>query len=455
MKYSAVDIGASSGKIIEGHLIGKRIETKVVYRFENKLEKRNGHLCWNLEKLFSSILEGLKRVRDSSYISIDTWGVDFVLLDKDGKLVSDSISYRDARTKTIECPVSHEELYEVTGIQKQEFNTLYQLLALKKEDPEALEKAEHLLFIPDYFNYLLTGKMRQEYTFASTSNLLDAQKKEWSMDIIRKLGLKENLFKKISMPGENLGPLKEDIKKQTGCNASVLLAPGHDTSCAVIGTPLYPSSLFLSSGTWSLFGAVKEKPVINSKTISENLTNEGGAFGDIRLLKNIMGTWMIQCLKKECGKGFDEIEKAARETAAKGFIDPGDGRFLAPESMIKEIDAALEQAGNEACKSWQETASVIYHSLAKAYARAANAIQEASGRAFDHIAIVGGGSKDGFLNMLTAFYTRKKVSAGPSEGTALGNLLFSMMATGELKKEDKNEVLKNSVEMTYIRRMDI
>lgn len=455
MEYIAVDIGASSGKMLKGNLRGKRLATEVVHRFKNTLEERNGHLCWSLDSLFGSILEGLGKSGDASFVSIDTWGVDFVLLDKQGRLVTDSTSYRDKRTKGISCPVSQEELYARTGIQKQEFNTIYQLLAIKNEEPEALMKADRLLFIPDYLNYLLTGIMRQEYTIASTSNLLDAQKKDWDRDLIGRLGIKEDLFLPVSMPGEVLGPLKEDIMRQTGCRASVVLAPGHDTACAVIGAPLDDRSLFLSSGTWSLVGALEEAPVLNARAQEENLTNEGGAYGDIRLLKNIMGTWMIQCLGRECGKSFDEMEKAARETDPPGLVDPGDARFLSPSSMTEEIGHALEESGYRTCRDWEECAAVVYHSLAKAYADAASAIENATGRTFDHIAIVGGGSKDGYLNLLTAMHTRKKISAGPAEGTAVGNLLFSMAATGTMETREKNEVLRNSADITYIRRTDI
>lgn len=455
MEYLAVDIGASSGKMLKGRLRGKRLGMEVVHRFENTLEKRNGHLCWNLDRLFCSILEGLGKAADASFVSIDTWGVDFVLLDRQGRPVADSISYRDKRTKGMTCPVAQEELYARTGIQKQEFNTIYQLLAMKKEDPEALRRADRLLFIPDYLNYLLTGVMRQEYTIASTSNLLDAQKKDWDKDLIERLGINGHLFMPISMPGEVLGPLKEDIMRQTGCRASVMLAPGHDTACAVIGAPMEDRSLFLSSGTWSLIGAVEKTPVLGRKAFEENLTNEGGAYGDIRLLKNIMGTWMLQCLRRECGRSFDEMEKAARETDPPGLVDPGDARFLSPSGMMEEICRALEDAGYRTCRGWKECAAVVYHSLARAYADAASAIENATGRKFDHIAIVGGGSKDGYLNLLTALHTKKKISAGPAEGTAIGNLLFSMTATGELAKNDKNEVLGNSTDMTYARRTDI
>jgi Sugar (pentulose and hexulose) kinases len=316
MQYLTVDIGASSGKILKGHLENNALKTEEVYRFPNVLVKKGGHLVWDLESLASHVLSGLEKAGSADCVAIDTWGVDFVLLDENNKLVSEAVSYRDGRTKGIASPVLQEELYKRTGIQKQEFNTIYQLLALKKEAPAELEKAQTLLMIPDYLAFLLTGEIHQEYTNATTTNLVNAKTRTWDYELIRALGLPEKLFCPLSMPGSRYGFVTEETENRIGYRPMVLAAPSHDTASAVIGSPLTPSSAFLSSGTWSLFGTLISQPLLSKEAERANFTNEGGLDGSIRLLKNLMGTWILQNIRKEWDNlPFDEIERLAKEGA--------------------------------------------------------------------------------------------------------------------------------------------
>lgn len=447
MEMLAVDIGASSGKLLAGHLEAGRLVSRPVHRFENRLVRRHGHLCWDLEALFSQVVEGISKCPQASCVSIDTWGVDFVLLDDEGRILGDSVSYRDARTEHVDCPVPREELYQRTGIQHQDFNTIYQLLALKQEEPELLERAAHLLMVPDYLAWRLTGQMAQEYTNASTTGLLKAGRSEWDWDLIDRLGLPKRIFLPISMAGTRLGRLKPCYG-----TADFILAPSHDTASAVLASPITEDSLFLSSGTWSLLGCVNSGCVTSRAAYEANVTNEGAWDGRIRLLKNIMGTWMLQCVRKEAGgdMSFDELQQAAQESRLVGFVDPLDCRFLSPSSMTEEIALALQEQGLDRPKDAGECAAVVYHSLAEAYRRAARQMEELTGRRFGHIAIVGGGCKDSLLNHLTAEKCGMRVSAGPVEGSAVGNLLSSLMATGQLEADDIPSLLASSFDIEYI-----
>ena len=453
MRYLAVDIGASSGKIIAGELKDGTLKSEVVHRFPNEIKEKGGYLVWDLSSLYSAIIEGLTLAKKADYISIDTWGVDFVLLDKDDKIIGDAVSYRDSRTSRLSTYPSHEELYKRTGIQFQRFNTIYQLLYLKEKHPEELEKACSLLFIPDYLNFLLTGVKTQEYTFATTSNLVNAESGTWDYDLIKELGLPLHLFTPLRKSGEVLGRLLPSINEKIGYSATVLLAPSHDTASAVVGAPLSEKSLFLSSGTWSLLGAVVNRPLTTNEALEANFTNEGAADGSsIRFLRNIMGTWMLQCLKRESGLSFDELEDRAKRSSFPALVDPASSEFLSPISMKEAIDTALEKKGHKRCKDDGEYAAVIYNSLAAAYRDAAFLISKLTGKTYDHIAIVGGGCKDDYLCSLTASYTNMDVTAGPSEGTAVGNLLSQMLSTGELSIDEKNDTIKRSFELVKYQR---
>ncbi|HIS14142.1 MAG TPA: rhamnulokinase [Candidatus Ornithospirochaeta stercorigallinarum] len=443
MVYLAVDIGASSGKILKGYLgRDKTLILDTVHRFPNGCRPdEDGTLVWNLEALYSEIVEGLRKAGYADYIAIDTWGVDFVLLDENEELIGKTVSYRDCRTEHLESWPDQETLYMRTGIQKQKFNTIYQLLSLKETHPEQLDRAASMLFIPDYLAFRLTGCIQQEYTFSSTTNLLDPWKKDWDYELIEGLGLPSRLFMKPSEPGVVVGKLKKDISDIIGYSPTLLLAPSHDSASAVVGAPLESDGIYLSSGTWSIMGSVEKNPVVNVKAMKANLSNEGGVDNTIRLIKNIMGTWILQRLRAESGMTFDELEREAGGAGLIGTFDATDERFLAPVSMVEAIKGSLCIGS----ATYGELACSVYHSLALTYSRTIAELEEITGRSFSSIAIVGGGSKDGFLNSLTRYYTGLVVTAGPDEGTAIGNLLYQMISTGEIDNTEKNDILRKSV----------
>ncbi len=327
--YLAIDIGASSGRHILGYRECGKMVLEEIHRFDNRQVVRDGHSCWDMENIREGILEGLKKCASlkkiPKTIGIDTWGVDYVLLDENDELLGGAIAYRDSRTegmeRVVEDIISDEELYALTGIQKVSFNTIYQLTAQKKEDEEAggeglLGRAKSLLMIPDYLNFLLTGVKKQEYTNATTSGMVNAKEKCWDLDLIRRLGLPEHLFKELSMPGETVGGLRPEIEREVGFTATVVLPATHDTGSAFLAVPaLDDNAVYLSSGTWSLLGVENEAPLTSDSSREQNFTNEGGAWYRYRYLKNIMGLWMIQSIRRELN-GVEYV--AGRESSGKG-----------------------------------------------------------------------------------------------------------------------------------------
>lgn len=451
-KYLAIDIGASSGRHILGRLENGKITTKEIFRFKNGATRSSsGHLCWDFEHLFDSVVEGLSSLDEGDrpdHIGVDTWGVDFVLLDCDLQPIGETVCYRDDRTEgsevTLASCISPEELYARTGIQANRINTINQLLSLKEYAPDQLERAEHLLFIPDYINYRLTGVLSCEYTNASTSGLLDAEKCDWDHVLIEKLGLPRRIFMPLTMPGTRLGALSPEIAARVGYSAEVILPATHDTGSAVLAVPSEVPPLYISSGTWSLFGCEMSKPETSESARELNFTNEGGFGGSYRFLKNIMGLWMIQSVAKETGLSFAEIETCAREYVhTKLRVDVNDDRFLSPASMSAAVRDAL---GVDVCDG--ELFAVIYLSLADCYKSAVDGLSELVGTLPDVINIVGGGSRDALLCELTAGACKKRVLAGPVEATALGNLAAQMICTGDIA--DKSEarcVISHSFEI--------
>lgn len=459
--YVAVDIGASSGRLISGHLENGILKTETVYSFKNGVHEENGHLCWDVDGLFKGIITGLKTCREKGIIpkviGIDTWAVDFVLLDKDGNRTCDFIAYRDKRTEAVTDEVHKiipfKKLYEKTGIQFQPFNTVYQLYALKKESPEALSRAESFLMMPDYLSYLLCGDKRNEYTNATTTGMLNAFTKEWDSEIIKALGFPERLFKKKPvMPGAYTVPLKEEIAKEIGFTCEVAISPSHDTASAFIGVPKGDDSVIISSGTWSLLGIENDKPVTTDASFNANFTNEGGVAGTFRFLKNIMGLWMIQNFRKEHGI-TDSSEPARLAEKAGDFsltVDAEDSVFLAPESMCDAVcDYCLKKHG-KAPGNKEEISRCIYESLSLSYANAVKELEEITKKKFGAINVVGGGSQDEYLCSLTAKKSGLKVIAGPKEGTATGNIMQLMVSCGVFKNiSEARECLKNSTEVKY------
>ncbi|MBR6737291.1 MAG: rhamnulokinase [Clostridia bacterium] len=461
MHYLAVDIGASSGRHILGSYENGKLTLKEIYRFSNGAEKRGDKLVWNTEELFKNIVQGIKECSKLGVVpysvGIDTWGVDYALLDNNGDLIGEVYSYRDDRNasalKEVEKIITFEESYKITGIQRAQYNTVYQLYADKLSGK--LDKAETMLSIPDYLHYLLSGVKKNEYTHASTSGLLDAKTGDWSWEIIDKLGYPRKIFGKIYKPGEVLGNLKEEIAKEVGFQTKVVFPASHDTASAVMAVPAIKGQpLYISSGTWSLLGTELEAPVTTKEAFDFNATNEGGYAGTIRFLRNITGMWTIQSIKKELnGKySYDDLMNMAIDCNSTGsIIDLNDDRFLAPDSMIGAIKGYCEEKGLVVPQTVGEIMDVVYRSLATIYAETISKTEEVTGKTFEVLNIVGGGSKDGYLNKLTKEYTGKRVLAGPTEGTAVGNLLTQIISSGEIKDlKEGRLVVKNSFEVKEI-----
>lgn len=442
MYYLAIDIGASSGRHILGKLENGRLELTEIYRFENGPEKKDGSLIWNVNKLFGNIVAGMKECKKRGVIpvsvGIDTWGVDYALLDENNDLIGDIYCYRDKRNEAaaekVEKIIPFNELYAETGIQRAVFNTVYQLYADKESGK--LKKAKRLLMIADYLHFLLSGVPATEYTHASTSGLLNAYSRDWSDKIIDALGYPREIFGKINDAGTIAGDLKPEIAKEVGFNAKVILPASHDTASAVLAVPACSDTpLYLSSGTWSLLGTELRQPITSVTAMNFNATNEGGFEKTIRFLKNISGMWLIQNVKRELkGKyGYDDLMNMAKPYNTGSLIDLNDVRFLAPESMIEEVKGYCREHGEYVPETIGEVMDVIYRSLATAYKEAISATEKVTGITFDTLNIVGGGSKDGYLNELTKEYTGKNVVTGPTEGTAVGNLLAQGIALKEIK----------------------
>jgi len=441
--YLAIDIGASSGRHILAHKENGRMVLEEVYRFPNGMVEKDGELVWESERLFEEIKKGMKKCAELGKIpvslGIDTWGVDFVLLDEKGERIGNATAYRDSRTKGMDEKVyeivGEDELYALTGIQKQSFNTIYQLMAVKQKAPRQLEAAKMLLLTPDYFNYLLTGKPAAEYTIASTTQLLSPVTKDWDRELIRRLGYPEDIFMEIRMPGSELGRLKGEIRDEVGFDCKVVHAAAHDTGSAVMAIPgNEENTLYISSGTWSLMGTELSEADCSPESKKHNLSNEGGYDCRFRYLKNIMGLWMIQSVKKEIGGdlGFGEICDMASKCRIASLVDCNDERFLAPANMTEEVQRACRESGQQVPEGIAEVASVIYNSLARCYASTVEEIEQMTGCHYESIHIMGGGSNAEYLNRLTAEATGRKVLAGPVEATAIGNIAAQMIAEGEL-----------------------
>ncbi|MCI8627400.1 MAG: rhamnulokinase [Lachnospiraceae bacterium] len=436
--YLAVDIGASSGRHILGYIKDGWMCYEEVYRFENGPTKKDGHLCWDLEGLFGSIVEGLKECKRIGKVpvtmGIDTWAVDFVLLDRNNELLGPTVSYRDERTKDMDKLVyeriSQEELYARTGIQKQIFNTIYQLMAVKEQTPEYLEQAESMLMIPDYFHFRLTGEKKFEYTNASTTQLVSPQTKDWDRDLIRLLGYPEQIFPPLSMPGTVVGCFSEEIQQEVGFNCTVILPGTHDTASAVLAVPMGDTdSVYISSGTWSLMGVERREADCSEKSCRLNFTNEGGYEYRFRYLKNIMGLWMIQSVRHELKDAYSFAELCELAEAAKieSLVDCNDPCFLAPESMVEEVKCFCQKSGQPIPETPGELARVIYRSLACCYGDTVKEIEEMTEKVYPTIHIVGGGANAEYLNRLTAESTGKAIHTGPTEATAIGNLTAQML----------------------------
>ncbi|EET61405.1 rhamnulokinase [Marvinbryantia formatexigens DSM 14469] len=443
--YLAVDLGASGGRHMLGHLEEGRLHLEEVYRFENKMTNKDGKLLWDLDRLFREILNGMKKCREAGKIpvsmSIDTWAVDYVLLDEQDRILGDTYGYRDSRTQGMDeavwSVIPEKELYARSGIQKQPFNTIYQLMAVKKRTPELLEQARTFLMLPDYFQFLLTGNRVSEYTNATSTQLVNPETKQWDRELMSMLGYPEDIFLPLKLPGWEVGTLRPEIQNQVGYNCRVVLCASHDTASAVMAMPEPEGQgIYISSGTWSLMGCELPAADCREESRQANFTNEGGYDYRFRYLKNIMGLWMIQSVRREwdCRYSFAEIcDMAEQEAQFPSRVDVNDACFLAPASMTEAVREYCRKSGQKVPETPGQMAAVIYQSLAASYRETVLEIEKLTGRNYDRIYIIGGGSNAGYLNRLTADATGKEVYAGPSEATAIGNILAQMQKDGKIE----------------------
>lgn len=441
--YLAIDIGASSGRHILSHMENGKLVLEEIHRFENGMKDVNGHKCWNTDLLFSHIKDGMKKCADLGKIpvsvGIDTWGVDYVLIDKDGNRVGDAVGYRDDRTIGMDDVVykiiPEKELYARTGIAKQMFNTIYQLTGQKHEHPEQFEQADALLLSPDYYNFRLTGIRKTEFTVASTSQLLSPKTRDWDYELLDMLGIPGRLFIAPEKPGSVLGRLTPEVQKEVGYDCEVVMVTSHDTASAVLAVPSKTSKFaYISSGTWSLLGVELKNAICNEQSRKANFTNEGGFDYSYRFLKNIMGLWMIQSARHELQDAYSFAQLCEMAEAEKDFpsrVDVDDNCFFAPNSMIKAVQDWCEKSGQPVPKTPGEIAAVIYQSLAECYKKSIVHLEQMTGEIYDAINIVGGGANAEYLNQLTANATGKTIYAGPTEATAIGNISAQMLAFGD------------------------
>lgn len=443
--FLAVDIGASSGRHILGCVKDGRMELEEIYRFPNGMKPVDGQLCWDVEELFAHIKAGMKRCKELGKIpvslGIDTWAVDYVLLDEHDRIVGNTVGYRDGRTKGMDTLVYQkiplEELYQRTGNQKQIFNTIYQFMAVKEQHPEYLETAKTMLMIPDYFHYRLTGVKKQEYTNATTTQLVNPRTNTWDYELIERLGYPREWFGPLSMPGTVVGELTPKLQAEVGFTCQVVLPATHDTGSAVLAVPSNAwDVLYISSGTWSLMGTERMEADCSLESMKRNFTNEGGYEYRFRYLKNIMGLWMIQSVKKELAAAgqdysFGELCQMASQETISSLVDCNDDCFLAPESMIQAVKDFCEKEGQQVPETPAQLGAVIYNSLARCYGETVRELEQVTGKHYGQVHIVGGGANADYLNRLTARYTGRTVYAGPTEATAIGNLAAQMIGAGE------------------------
>lgn len=452
--YLAIDIGASSGRHILGYIDNGRLKLEEIHRFENYITNQNGTLVWDIEHLVSEVKKGIAKCKEIGKIpctvAIDTWGVDYVLLDESKQEILPAVSYRDSRTNRVinkvESIISAEELYLKTGIQKQNFNTIYQLYADKLSG--RLEDAKHFLMIPAYLSYKLTGIIKNEYTNATTTGMVNADTKQWDYEIIDKLSLPKHLFGTLDTPCTVIGNFTKEMQDYAGFDSTVIFAPSHDTASAVCACPIDDNSVYISSGTWSLIGVESLNPIVNEKSMAANFANEGGIDYRFRFLKNYMGMWLFQNVKKNLNNEFsyDDMMRLAMQSKRFETIDTNAPDFLAPENMINAIRSYLK---NESIPI-EVVINSVYHSLAQSYKNAIDEIEKLAGKTIDNVFIVGGGSKDTYLNKLTAQYTGKKVVTGLSEATATGNLLSQIMYDKKISLAQARDIVKNSFDIKEI-----
>ena len=462
-KILSFDFGASSGRAMLSEFDGEKITIREIHRFSNDTVILRGRMYWDVLRLFFEIKTGItKAVNDGGFdaIGIDTWGVDFGMLDKNGNLLANPVHYRDTRTEgmleEVFKIVPKDELYKLTGTQTMRINTIYQLMYLKLKEPELLERTEKILLMPDLFAYMLTGEMKEEASIASTTNLYDPYKNDWNFDIINRLGLPENIFAPIVQGGEVFGVLSDDICEELGCEkVPVIAVCGHDTASAVAATPSSSDDfVYISCGTWSLFGIENDTPIISKEAEDFQFTNEGGYNGTIRFLKNIMGLWLIQESRRQWKRegedvSFNQLEKEALAAEPfKCFIDVDNPMFEAAGNLPKRVVKFCEQTGQYVPKTRGEIMRCIYQSLAMKYKYTFEALCKLGNKQYKSINVLGGGIKDTLLCRLTADACGVEVLAGPSEATVMGNIAVAYTALGEINDlKEIRKVVSNSTDL--------
>ncbi len=459
----AFDFGASSGRAMLSTLKDGKIQMEEIHRFSNDTVIVRGTMYWDVLRLFFEIKTGITKALSLGgfdAISIDTWGVDFGLLDKRGRLLSNPVHYRDLRTEGIPEKVfeivSRDELYSMAGTQCLRINTIYQLMYLKYNEPELLERTEKMLLMPDLFAYMLTGEMKAEASIVSTTNLFDPYKKDWNFDLIEKLGLPKNIFAPVIKSGNAYGLLSDEICEELGCEKVPIIAVAtHDTASAVAATPsLTDDFVYISCGTWSLFGIESQTPILTEEAAKANFTNEGGFNDTTRFLKNIMGLWLIQESRRQWRRegievGFDTLEQEALASEPfKCFIDVDDPLFETAGNLPRRVKQFCEETGQYVPQTRGEIMRCIYQSLAMKYKYTFNALGELSGKEYKHINILGGGIKDRLLCQMTADACNVLVLAGPTEATVMGNIAVACYALGEIEDfRGIREAVSNSTEL--------
>ncbi len=466
MIYTAIDVGASSGRIMVGELNEGKLDIQEIHRFANGFSQRDGHCLWDIDHLLKQILQGLQKVKTLGYehctVGIDTWAVDYVLLDEKGDRLREAISYRDRRTDhtidKLEHTLSKAAIYQKTGIQFQPFNTIYQLF---EEDRELLKKTDKIMMIPDYLGYCLTGKAVTEITNASTTQLLNVSTGNLDPELLEAVSVLEQQFAPLTEPGCELGKLRNEWFPDYDLPAcKVMTVATHDTASAVIAAPgVNDGWAYISSGTWSLIGVENKTPIITDLALENNYTNERGANNTIRFLKNIIGMWVIQEVKQQlqADYSFQQLAEEAKKTEPfQQFINLNDKRFLNPENMIKEIQHYCGQTRQKIPRTAGELACCIYSNLAIIYAIAIKELETITEKPIEQFHIIGGGARNDFLNQLTADMSGKAVYAGPIEATATGNLLMQMIAAKEVKDiKEARQVVRNSFPIKVFTPKDI
>ena len=461
--FFAVDLGATSGRTIIGTLTGGKIELEELTRFDNNLIETGGHFYWDIYALYFEIIKGLKLAAQRELpirsIGLDTWGVDFVCVGKDGALLRNPLSYRDPHTfgmmeDYFERAIDKAKVYDITGIQFMNFNSLFQLYAMRKNNDSALAGAEKILFVPDALSYMLTGKMVCEYTIASTSQMLDPRTKQLDEQLLASVGLSRDNFGRMVNPATEIGVLTKEVQQLTGLGAiPVIAVAGHDTGSAVAAVPAKDEKFaYLSSGTWSLMGIETRNAIINDLSYERNFTNEGGIDGTTRFLKNICGMWLYERCRKEwtdAPKSHTELIAAAMEQPAfQSIINPDDPMFANPASMVEAIKDYCRQTGQHVPEGYAEICRCIFESLALRYRQVFNYLREMASFPIEVLHIIGGGSLNAYLNQFTANSLGIEVLAGPQEGTAIGNIMLQAKASGDVGDIwDMRRIIAASIEL--------